>query len=205
MSLALLMGDAAQHPCTGSAGGAITALANEPARHPAGPAANYCQCQRRADQGWCPLCLLPSCASLVGCPPKITHRHRGRHRSAHWALPADAELVALPPRRVPRRGDSARLQPVSLVEGRCWRGWVLQEGEGVGPAARRGKGRRQLPWKQKIKSMHPASGFGGKLGMARAGSLRPQGGWCSLQPRHLHALAAVPRLCRGAGLALAKS
>lgn len=51
-----------------------------------------------------------------------------------WALPADAELVALSRRRVPGAGDSA-VSPVTPVEGGCWWGWVLQEGEGRGPAA----------------------------------------------------------------------
>lgn len=160
--------------------GGITALANEPVRRPAGPAANYCRCQRGADWGWCPLRLLPA-----PCQPcrQLSQNHP---RASRWApggcrvgsLPTDAELVALPPRRVPGGGDRVGSQlasPVSVVDGGCWRGWVLREGERAGPAAGRGKGRRQLPWKQKIKSMHPASGLGGKLGLARAGSLYPQG------------------------------
>lgn len=136
--------------------------------------ANYCRCQRGAEWSVPPARIHP----VPAAPPKSPTGVQG------WVLlPTDAALVALPPTRVPRGGDSTGSQPVSPLEAGCWQGWVLREGDRAGPAARRGKGRRQLPWKQKIKSMHPAGGFGGKLGLARAGSLCPQGGCCSPQPR----------------------
>lgn len=58
----------------------------------------------------------------------------------------------------------------------------------------------------KIKSMHPAGRFGGKLGLARAEPLHPLGGrrW-SPQPGPRRGLTTLPRLCHGAGLALTKS
>jgi len=124
-----------------------------------------------------------SCASPAGCSPGVTHRcHRvGR---CPWVLswghchPGESleEGTVLGhcvspscPHRVPTVSPPCPCHGVGAGPG-----WVLQEGEGAGPAAGRGKGRRQLPWKQKIKSMHPAGGFGGELGLARAGSLCPR-------------------------------
>lgn len=68
-----------------------------------------------------------SCASPAGCSPQ-NHPPTGAvvgTRVQGWALPVDAELVALSPRRVPGGGDRAGSQlvsPASLVKRGCWLG-----------------------------------------------------------------------------------
>lgn len=150
MSSALLTGDAARCPRAGSAGGggAITTLANEPAWRPAGPAADYCRWQRGAERGWCPPRLVPvpgqPCWLLPQNPPPVRQWAPGcrvgpcLQMLSWWHCHPGLSLEE----------GTVLVSPMSPVEGGCWRGWVLPEGDGAGPAAGRGKGRRQLPWKQ---------------------------------------------------------